>query len=38
LRNGDEHAIRFTEVMLAEYKQHSDPAYLAAAEDAIGRL
>jgi hypothetical protein len=38
VRNGDEHAIKFTEVMLAEHKLHPDPAYLAAAEDAIGRL
>jgi hypothetical protein len=38
VRNGDEHAIKFTEVMLAEHKLHPDPIYLAAAEDAIGRL
>jgi hypothetical protein len=38
VRNGDEHAIKFTEVMLAEHKLNPDPVYLAAAEDAIGRL
>ena len=38
VRNGDAHAIKFTEVMLAEHKLHPDPAYLAAAEDAIRRL
>lgn len=38
VRNGDEHAIKFTEVMLAEHKRSPDPVYLAAAEDAIGRL
>jgi protein-S-isoprenylcysteine O-methyltransferase Ste14 len=32
------HAIKFTEVMLAEHKLNPDPVYLAAAEDAIGRL
>jgi hypothetical protein len=38
VRNGDEHVIKFTEVMLAEHKLNPDPVYLAAAEDAIGRL
>ena len=32
------HAIKFTEVMIAEHKLNPDPVYLAAAEDAIGRL
>ena len=36
--NGDEHAIKFTEVMLAEHKVNPDPIYLAAAEDVIKRL
>lgn len=38
LKSGDEHAIKFTEVMLAEHALNADPAYLAAAEDAIQRL
>lgn len=38
LDSGDEHAIKFTEVMLAEHELNPDPAYLAAAEDAIQRL
>jgi hypothetical protein len=38
VRNGDEHAIKFTDVMLAEHRQNGDPIYLAAAEDAIKRL
>jgi hypothetical protein len=38
IRNGDEHAIKFTEVMLAEHRLNPDPVYLAAAEDAIRRL
>jgi hypothetical protein len=38
LGNSDEHAIKFTEVMLAEHDLNPDPAYLAAAEDAIQRL
>jgi len=38
LDSGDEHAIKFTEVMLAEHELNPDPAYLAAAEDAIKRL
>lgn len=38
IANGDEHAIKFTEVVLSEHKLNPDPAYLAAAEDAIKRL
>jgi hypothetical protein len=38
LDSADEHAIKFTEVMLAEHELNPDPAYLAAAEDAIKRL
>lgn len=38
VRNRDPHAIKFTEVMLAEHRLNPDPAYLAAAEDALGRL
>lgn len=38
LKSGDEHAIKFTEAMIAEHKLNPDPAYLAAAEDAIQRL
>jgi len=38
LDNSDEHAIKFTEVMLAEHELNPDPVYLAAAEDAIQRL
>jgi hypothetical protein len=38
VENGDEHAIKFTEVMLAEHQVNPDPIYLAAAEDAVGRL
>lgn len=38
LRNGKDHAIKFTEVMLTEYAIHPDPAYLAAAEVAIAKL
>ena len=36
--NGDEHAIKFTEVMLAEHRANPDPIYLAAAEDVASRL
>jgi hypothetical protein len=36
--NGDEHAIKFTEALLAEHALRPDPAYLAAAEDAVSRL
>jgi hypothetical protein len=38
LANGDEHAIKFTEALLAEHALRPDPAYLAAAEDAVARL
>jgi hypothetical protein len=38
IKNRDPHAIKFTEVMLAEHNLNPDPAYLAAAEDAIARL
>jgi len=38
IANGDEHAIKFTEVMLAEHQLNPDPVYLAAAQDAIARL
>lgn len=38
VKSGDEHAIKFTDVMLNEYAIAPDPVYLAAAEDAIGRL
>jgi hypothetical protein len=38
VRNGDEHAIKFTEVMLAEHQLNPDPVYLAAADDMIRRL
>jgi hypothetical protein len=38
IRNGDEHAIKFTEALLAEHALNPDPAYLAAAADAVGRL
>jgi hypothetical protein len=36
--NGADHAIKFTEALLAEHALSPDPAYLAAAEDAIARL
>jgi hypothetical protein len=38
LRCGDEHGIKFTEVCLREHAQRGDPAFLAAAEHAIGIL
>jgi hypothetical protein len=38
VENGDEHAIKLTEVLLAEHALAPDPAYLAAAEDAVARL
>lgn len=38
LDNGNEHAIKFTETLLAEHDLHADPAYLAAAEDIVGRI
>jgi hypothetical protein len=34
----DEHAIKFTEVMVAEHALNPDPAYLGAAEEACKRL
>lgn len=36
--NGDEHAIKFTEVCLREYALNRSPAYLAAARHAVGML
>ena len=36
--NGADHAIKFTEVLLAEHALRPDPVYLAAAEDAVARL
>ena len=38
LDNGNEHAIKFTETLLCEHDLHAEPAYLAAAEDAVARL
>lgn len=38
VENGDEHAIKLTEVLLAEHALRPDPAYLAAAEDVVRRL
>jgi len=38
VENGDEHAIKFTEALLAEHAIKPDPVYLAAAEDAVERL
>lgn len=38
LKSGDEHAIKFTEVMVAESAIQADPVYLAAAENAVSRL
>jgi hypothetical protein len=38
LDNGDVHAIKFTEALLAEDALAPDPAYRAAAEDAVLRL
>lgn len=34
----DEHAIKFTEACLREYRIKRDPAFIAAAEDAVTRL
>ncbi len=34
----DEHAIKFTEACLREYRVTSDPAFIAAAEDIVVRL
>jgi hypothetical protein len=36
--NGDEHAIKFTEVCLREYALNPKPVYLLAARHAIDRL
>ena len=38
VENGDDHAIKLTEVLLAEHALVPDAAYLAAAEDAVARL
>jgi hypothetical protein len=38
IENGADHAIKFTEALLAENALRPDPAYLAAAEDAVARL
>jgi hypothetical protein len=38
VENGDDHAIKLTEALLAEHALRPDPAYLAAAEDAVARL
>jgi hypothetical protein len=38
VENGDDHAIKLTEVLLAEHALRPDPAYLVAAEDAVVRL
>jgi hypothetical protein len=38
IESGEDHAIKFTEVMLAEHSISPDPVYLAATEDAISRL
>lgn len=38
LDSGDEHAIKFTEALLAEHALAPDPAYLAAAEHAVAHL
>lgn len=38
IENGNDHAIKLTEVLLAEHAIRSDVAYLAATEDAIRRL
>jgi hypothetical protein len=35
VENGADHAIKFTEVLLAEHALRPDPAYLAAAADAV---
>ncbi len=34
----EEHAIKFTEACLREYSHNSNPVYLRAANDALGRL
>jgi Questin oxidase-like len=38
VENGADHAIKFTEALLAENALSPDPVYLAAAEDAVARL
>jgi hypothetical protein len=38
VENGADHAIKFTEVLLAERELNPDPVYLAAAQDAVLRL
>ena len=38
VKDGDDHAIKFTEVMAAEYAVNPDPIYLAAAEAATKAL
>lgn len=35
---GEEHAIKFTEACLREYSHKSNPIYLQAAQDALGRI
>ncbi len=38
VENGADHAIKFTEALLAENDVGPDPVFLAAAEDAVARL
>jgi hypothetical protein len=38
IASGDEHAIKFTEACVREHALHSEPAFLAAADHAIGAL
>jgi hypothetical protein len=38
IESGDDHSIKLTEVAVAEHALAPDPAYLAAAADAIARL
>lgn len=38
VKNGDEHAIKFTESCLGEFAINRDPVYLFAADDAISRF
>jgi hypothetical protein len=38
IENGDEHAIKFAEACLREHAIRPDPAYLAAAEQMLGRI
>jgi len=35
---GDEHAFKFTDACLGEWRLRRNPVYLAAAEDVLGRL